>query len=374
MAPSVSSSRSWVRSPGVYFTVEEDPTSGRDLCMGKLIPSRGAWLEFETSSRDVMSVKVDRKRKIPVTTLLRALPRVVPDFTAVAKGTDEEILALFQGVDEGTDHRFVQSTLDKDPANNAEEALLEFYRRLRPGDPPNADNARSLLNSLLVRSKGDLSRSKPIWFSEDTRERLSRYVGRERSKKDVQRRTRLDQLGDDEPIFLSNRKQRLGYSGFLTCFRRLLRQAQRHFQVPPARSSVPWVALPDITPHTIRHLHTTFRVKDIRARFSSKAEREAAFDALVSDMGWRTAAMLKVYDHAITRAEMKEQMANSVHQWVENAAHDRASLEALLLGTLAGLPHPVVQPRSVIDAPGSSFVLTHTAREGLAWLEELEDT
>src|SRR3954449_8402584 len=137
-----------VRSPGVYFTKDEDATSGRELCMGKLIPSRGAWLEFETSSRDVMSVKVDRKRKIPVTTLLRALPRVVPEFTAVAKGTDEEILALFEGVDEGSDHRFVQATLDKDPASNSEEALLEFYRRLRPGDPPNADNARSLLNSL----------------------------------------------------------------------------------------------------------------------------------------------------------------------------------------------------------------------------------
>jgi DNA-directed RNA polymerase subunit beta len=137
-----------VRSPGVYFTTEEDPTSGRDLCMGKLIPSRGAWLEFETSSRDVMSVKVDRKRKIPVTTLLRALPRVVPDFTAVARGTNEEILALFDGVDVGSDRKFVQATLDKDPAGTAEEALLEFYRRLRPGDPPNADNARSLLNSL----------------------------------------------------------------------------------------------------------------------------------------------------------------------------------------------------------------------------------
>src|SRR5438132_2885985 len=137
-----------VRSPGVYFTVEEDPTSGRELCMGKLIPSRGAWLEFETSSRDVMSVKVDRKRKIPVTTLLRALPRVVPEFTAVAKGADEEILKLFDGIDEGSDHHYVQATLDKDPASNSEEALLEFYRRLRPGDPPNADNARSLLNSL----------------------------------------------------------------------------------------------------------------------------------------------------------------------------------------------------------------------------------
>ncbi len=136
-----------VRSPGVYFTVEEDATSGRDLCMGKLIPSRGAWLEFETSSRDVMSVKVDRKRKIPVTTLLRALPRVT-QVNGVAKGTSDEIAALFEDVDQGTDHRFVQATLDKDPASSSEEALLEFYRRLRPGDPPNADNARSLLNSL----------------------------------------------------------------------------------------------------------------------------------------------------------------------------------------------------------------------------------
>src|SRR6266850_2142220 len=71
------------------------------VVVSQLVRSRGAWLEFETSSRDVMSVKVDRKRKIPVTTLLRALPRVVPDFTAVAKGTDEEVLALFTGIDEG---------------------------------------------------------------------------------------------------------------------------------------------------------------------------------------------------------------------------------------------------------------------------------
>src|SRR4051812_18634918 len=102
-----------VRSPGVYFTVEEDPTSGRELCMGKLIPSRGAWLEFETSSRDVMSVKVDRKRKIPVTTLLRALPGAMPKGTFIpglGKGSDEEILSLFTDVDTGSDRRFVQST------------------------------------------------------------------------------------------------------------------------------------------------------------------------------------------------------------------------------------------------------------------------
>jgi DNA-directed RNA polymerase subunit beta len=135
-----------VRSPGVYFTIEEDATTARQLCMGKLIPSRGAWLEFETSNRDVLSVKVDRKRKIPVTTLIRALAAVSK--TSFKGGTSEELLELYADVDTNPDHRFIQSTIDKDPAKTAEEALLEFYRRLRPGDPPNLDNARSLLNSL----------------------------------------------------------------------------------------------------------------------------------------------------------------------------------------------------------------------------------
>jgi DNA-directed RNA polymerase subunit beta len=134
-----------VRSPGVYFTVEEDATTGRRLCMGKLIPSRGAWLEFETSNRDVLSVKVDRKRKIPVTTLIRALAAVSK---TGFKGTNEELLELYSDADKHNDHHYIQSTLDKDPSKTAEEALLEFYRRLRPGDPPNLDNARSLLNSL----------------------------------------------------------------------------------------------------------------------------------------------------------------------------------------------------------------------------------
>ncbi|HEX9014679.1 MAG TPA: DNA-directed RNA polymerase subunit beta, partial [Chloroflexota bacterium] len=127
-----------VRSPGVYFTVEEDPGSGRRLCMAKLIPNRGAWLEFETSNRDILSVKVDRKRKIPVTTLLRA----------IGMGSDDELLELFSDVDIDPEHKYVTATIDKDVAANQDEALLEFYRRLRPGDPPNADNAKNLLNSL----------------------------------------------------------------------------------------------------------------------------------------------------------------------------------------------------------------------------------
>jgi len=97
-----------VRSPGVYLTVSEDPTSGRALCMGKLIPSRGAWLEFETSTKDVLSVKVDRKRKIPVTTLLRAIAAIIetPELKA---GTDEELLALFADVDDHPDHHYIQA-------------------------------------------------------------------------------------------------------------------------------------------------------------------------------------------------------------------------------------------------------------------------
>src|SRR5579859_4595409 len=125
-----------VRSPGVYFTLETDPTTGRQLCYAKLIPSRGAWLEFETSNKDVLSVKVDRKRKIPVTTLLRAIGY-----------TTDQIVAEFAEIDVG-DRRYIQETLERDSTKTMDEALLEFYRRLRPGDPPTVENARTLLNSL----------------------------------------------------------------------------------------------------------------------------------------------------------------------------------------------------------------------------------
>jgi DNA-directed RNA polymerase subunit beta len=132
-----------VRSPGVYFTADEDPSTGRSLWGAKLIPNRGAWLEFETSNRDVLTVKVDRKRKIPVTTLLRA----------VGYGTDEELADLFVDVDTGSDHHFLQSTLDRDPTHSQEEGLVEMYKKLRPGDPPTLENARSLINSLFFNDR-----------------------------------------------------------------------------------------------------------------------------------------------------------------------------------------------------------------------------
>ena len=136
-----------VRSPGCYFALNTDKTSGRALCSGKLIPSRGAWLEFETSNKDVLSVKVDRKRKIPITTLLRAIDED-DKLDDEELGTDERMLKLFEDVDDNPDHHYIQSTIDKEPTKNKQEALLEFYRRLRPGDPPTKENARGLVNSL----------------------------------------------------------------------------------------------------------------------------------------------------------------------------------------------------------------------------------
>src|SRR3989338_8665428 len=127
-----------VRSPGVYFPAADDPTPGRRLFYGKTIPNRGAWLEFETSNKNVISVKVDRKRKLTVTTLLRA----------IGYSSNEEIVSLFSSVDTDPEHQYIQSTLEKDTTTNTNEGLVEVYKRLRPGDPPTIDNARNLVNSL----------------------------------------------------------------------------------------------------------------------------------------------------------------------------------------------------------------------------------
>ncbi len=130
-----------IRSPGAYFMADEDRQTGRRLCSAKIIPYRGAWLEFETSKRDVISVKVDRKRKLPVTILLRAL----------GYGTDEELLALFAEDDVNPEHPFILSTIEKEDPNKRtpDEALIDFYRRLRPVDPPTLENAKNHLERLL---------------------------------------------------------------------------------------------------------------------------------------------------------------------------------------------------------------------------------
>ena len=158
-----------VRSPGIYFVYERNPVTNRNLCFAKLIPSRGAWLEFETSSKDVLSVKVDRKRKVSATTFLRAL----------GVADDETILEMFADIDTDENHTYIRSTLDRDPAVETKElnfkeddlramwewlhpdkefdndaarriaaAQVEFYRRLRPGEPPSLENSRTLIRNL----------------------------------------------------------------------------------------------------------------------------------------------------------------------------------------------------------------------------------
>ncbi|RMF31207.1 MAG: DNA-directed RNA polymerase subunit beta, partial [Chloroflexi bacterium] len=147
-----------IRSPGVYFDVEEDRATGRRLATAKLIPDRGAWMEFETRKSDYLTIKFNRKRTIPVTIFLRALAAVDDgmDSGVLVEGTDEELLALFKEVDTDPDHLYILTTLNQEPTWDprdgrtvAEEALLEFYRRMRPGDPPTLDNARQFLEGQL---------------------------------------------------------------------------------------------------------------------------------------------------------------------------------------------------------------------------------
>ena len=147
-----------VRSPGVYFTTDQDPNTGRPLAAAKLIPYRGAWMEFETSNRDVISVKVDRKRKTPVSTLLRCLSYYYDKVDDPEKRSrfesNEGLMSLFSDVDVNDEHHFMATTIEKDTGvSDSKEALLEFYRRLRPGEPPNEDNAKNLLDSLFFNAR-----------------------------------------------------------------------------------------------------------------------------------------------------------------------------------------------------------------------------
>src|SRR5438270_494998 len=171
-----------VRSPGVYFTANEDPNTGRQLFGAKLIPNRGAWLEIETSAKDVLTVKIDRKRKVPVTVLLKALE--LPSL----KGTENDreaqrraLLELFGDVDNDAEHRYIDATLEKDTAIKTDDALLELYRRVRPGDPPSVDNARNLLQSLFFNPRRfDLGRV--------GRYKIDKRLGR--SKEEIDERVR----------------------------------------------------------------------------------------------------------------------------------------------------------------------------------------
>ncbi len=136
-----------VRSPGVYFTSEEVPQG--TFFGAKVIPGRGAWLEIETAPQDGIYAKIDRKRKIPITTLLRAF----------GYSTDEEIKKLFHDVNTNKERDYIANTLEKDPSRNQGEAFVEVYKRIRPGDLATVDNARSFIEGMFFDvKKYDLSR------------------------------------------------------------------------------------------------------------------------------------------------------------------------------------------------------------------------
>src|ERR671938_356448 len=135
-----------VRSPGAYLMEPKDPT--KQVFTANLMPSRGSWLELEIDKKGVVYARIDRKRKLPITTLLRALPAEDP-FTGFQLDTtsNEAILNLF---DNST---YIVNTLDKDPATREEEALIEVFKKQRPGEPPTLDNARNLLRALFFDPK-----------------------------------------------------------------------------------------------------------------------------------------------------------------------------------------------------------------------------
>ncbi len=146
-----------IRSPGVYFEAPTDRTTNRPLAMAKLIPDRGAWMEFETRKSDYLTLRFNRKRTIPVTIFLRALAVVEDGLeTPIREGSDQELLELFADIDNNPDRMFISSTLYQEPewaaSSNqtvAQQALLEFFKRMRPGDPATLENAKEFLEQQL---------------------------------------------------------------------------------------------------------------------------------------------------------------------------------------------------------------------------------
>jgi len=147
-----------IRSPGVYFEAPVDRATGHRLAMAKLIPDRGAWMEFETRKNDYIILKFNRKRTVPITIFLRALAAVydgAPE-PAIKEGSDEELIALFDDVDNNPDRMFIASSLRQEPVWDlnkgqtvAQAALIEFFKRMRPGDPATLENAKQFLEEQL---------------------------------------------------------------------------------------------------------------------------------------------------------------------------------------------------------------------------------
>jgi DNA-directed RNA polymerase subunit beta len=132
-----------VRSPGAYFSRETDISSGRFLHSAEIRPLHGSWLEFEVGKRDIIWARIDKRRKIVATTLIRAL----------GIESNKEIKRLFETIDTDKNHQYIKATLEKDPTITKEDALLEIYKKLRPGEPAVLENAEGLFNSLFFQAR-----------------------------------------------------------------------------------------------------------------------------------------------------------------------------------------------------------------------------
>ena len=151
-----------IRSPGVYFEAEVDRSTGRRLATAKLIPDRGAWMEFETRKTGYLTIRFNRQRTIPVTIFLRALAAVddgIED-SPIKEGTDEELMSLFEDVDTDPDRMFIPACFGQEPdwevpegMTIAEVALIDFFKRMRPGDPATVENAKEFLEDQLFNDR-----------------------------------------------------------------------------------------------------------------------------------------------------------------------------------------------------------------------------
>ena len=190
-----------IKSPGVFFT--SDSQRGKNLYGGKIIPNRGAWLELDTDNSGVLGVKIDRKRRIPVTALMRVF----------GLSTNEEILASFADVDTDPDIKYIQNTLDKDASVNADEGYKEVYKRVRPGDLATVDNARSLIDGMFFNEERyDFSEVGRFKFNQ--RLDISGREGRILTKEDLVAvvreiiRLNISQKPGDDIDHLANRRVR----------------------------------------------------------------------------------------------------------------------------------------------------------------------
>jgi DNA-directed RNA polymerase subunit beta len=197
-----------VRSAGAFFTA--DVYRGRRYYGAKIIPNRGAWLEFETDPKNVIWVKIDRKRKVAVTSLLRAF----------GVADDEDIIKLFEDIDIHPTNRYLESTLAKDISSNEDEGLIEVYKRIRPGDRATADNAKSLIHSMFFNPDrydlGKVGRYKfNLRFGDDTSEELvaldeNRIISKEDLVKIIREiiNLNINQEEPDDVDHLGNRRVR----------------------------------------------------------------------------------------------------------------------------------------------------------------------